>query len=116
MFSTPWDLQSLTTRLLYTLAEAAPVRPPGPAERQVQPDARRPTDQVVLGHEPPEASIQAVVAIVADHQILARGHHDVVDGIVSVGQDATQGVVALVTLLDMPVAAGDGRSPQVIDG
>src|SRR4051812_2377856 len=96
-------------RLLYTFADTMPVRPSRPPERQIEPDAGCPADQVVLGHESPETPVQAVVAVIADHEVLARRHHQVLDRIVAIGLRTAHGLVALVALLDVPIAARNRR-------
>src|SRR2546423_7517889 len=55
-------------------ADAAPHGTAGAAQISIEPDPGRPADQVLLGHIAPAATVVAVVAIVAHHQIMPRRH------------------------------------------
>src|SRR5262249_11806405 len=60
-------------------------RPPDTIAVPIEPDSGRFADQMVLGHETPRPSVGAVVAIVADHQILPR-RDDLLRPVVAVGR------------------------------
>src|SRR5215510_4957258 len=61
-------------RSLDSLADAAPVDLPGTLQIQIEPDSRSPADQILVRYQTPRAAVFAVVAVVADHEVIARGH------------------------------------------
>src|SRR3954462_15214832 len=61
-------------RLLDASSDALPVDEARALRIQIEPDSRRLADQILLGDETPAATVFAVVAVVADHEVFARGY------------------------------------------
>ena len=97
--------------------DALPMRlqsgPPDALQVPIEPDAARAADQIRLGHEAPDPAVGGIVAVVADHQVVARGnlHLRELREVAAVGHrfgPDPPGLVADVATIDAPVAARQG--------
>src|SRR5262245_62423662 len=75
------------------LADSLEVDHPAAAWIEIQPDSRRLADQILVGHVTPLAAVQAVVTVVADHQVMT-GRNDVEHLVAAVGRDLRRGFIA----------------------
>src|ERR1700691_1963480 len=76
-FGYPWSV-GLGPMLLDAVPDAAPDRAAGAVQVPIEPDSGRFADQMILRHEAPVAPIVTIIAIIADHKVLARRHLDLV--------------------------------------
>src|SRR5579872_3095738 len=71
------EWRMIETRSLCLLLDLVSYTPPNGSAAALQvpiePNSGRLADQMVLRHESPVAAVGAVVAVVADHQVLTRG-------------------------------------------
>src|SRR6476620_8807648 len=87
---------------LNAIADSAPVDPAGTLQVEIEPDSSRFADQILVGHQTPAATIRAVVAIVANHEVVPGGDHAVggnpllEGGIVRVALTLRAGLIAQI--------------------
>src|ERR1700684_3011586 len=65
------------SRSLDTPANTIPFWSTRAMQVPIEPDSGRFADQMILRHETPITPVITVVAIVADHQVIAGRHHDI---------------------------------------
>src|ERR1700688_1530457 len=103
------------TALLDAAADPTPDRPAGAMQVPIEPDSGRFADQMILRNETPVAAIVTVIAIVADHQVLARRNLDFLP-VAVIAQSGRARLDAFVVALQFAVAAGTGRRHDFVRG
>src|SRR5689334_4694905 len=76
---------------------------------EIEPDSRRLADQILVGDVAPLAAVFAVVAIVADHQVLAGRHHRGWVVVHVLARSRLEADITSATLGQLLAIAGHGR-------
>src|SRR5690349_16593642 len=93
-------------------ADAAPKGASRAMRVPIEPDPGRFADQVLLGHEAPGAPVVAVVAVVAHHQILPRGHL----ARPCRGSQESRGILVAADVTAQAAAVAPGQHRRAVDG
>src|ERR1700691_2785667 len=112
-------LRTAIVRSVYLLPDPVPAQrpaavPPVPAlPVPIEPDSGRLADQILFRHESPYPAVGAVVAIIADHQIMAR-RYDNIPGIAGIRIFAPGALIAHIAAVDVALAACHRRHGQIL--